>query len=307
MDIKNSRRILLLGTREAGALDIVKDLTGSAPSPDINGSTAGLTHEWDVQTQYYTAKVPIWVDEVPDIESWKAEFLKAEAKEVVDAVGAWIFCFEPQKDGMIISEEVGNAMKGIQEVVERHGTFGSEVVFLAVAKAGVGKKEVAVGQGQEEQEDKCMEYGFEYICYGAEGKNEFGEKVGFERLKEALEANEWTAAGDEDDELDLDDLDFDIDDEDIGGFGREEAEMTAELFGMKAALNRDDDDDEFDPAAEDFVGSTLPEQAGQVEDLNRMMGKLMAVKEQSEGLPEAQRKRMAAKAVRDIMKENPDV
>ncbi|KAF2162142.1 hypothetical protein M409DRAFT_27525 [Zasmidium cellare ATCC 36951] len=307
MDIKHSRRILLLGTREAGALDIVKDLTGTAPSPDINGSTAGLTHEWDVQTQYYTAKVPIWVDEVPDIESWKTEFLKDEAKEVVDAVGAWIFCFETPKDGTI-SEDVESAMKGIQEVVERHGTFGSEVVFLAVAKPK-GKPEKGGKTVQEEQEDKCMEYGFEYIRYGATGKNEFGEKVGFERLKEALEANEWGAAGDEDDELDLDDLDFDIDDDDeMGGFGREEAEMTAELFGMKAALNREDDEDEFDPAAEDFISSSsTQQQAEQVEDLNRMMGKLMAVKEQSEGLPEAQRKRMAAKAVRDIMKENLDV
>lgn len=248
--------------------------------------------------------MPIWVDEVPDIESWKTEFLKDEAKEVVDAIGAWIFCFEAQKDGNI-GAEAENAMKGIQEVVERHGTFGSEVVFLAVAKPKLGKQAEGEKGSQEEQEDKCMEFGFEYIRYGAEGKNEFGEKVGFERLKEALEANEWADAEAEDDELNLDDIDFDMDDEDLSGFGREEAEMTAELFGMKAALNREDGEDEFDPAAEDFM--TPAQKADQVEDLNRMMGKLMAVKEQSADLPEAQRKRMAAQAVRDIMKENPDV
>lgn len=241
---------------------------------------------------------------MPDIEEWKTEFLKDEAKEVIDAVGAWIYCFEAQQDETI-SAEVESAMQAIQEVVEKHGTFGSEVVFLAVAKPK--GKTTGLEQKSQEQDDKCMDYRFEYIQYDATGRNEFGERVGFERLKEALEANEWTAIGDEDDELDLEDLDFDIDDEDFGGFGREEAEMTAELFGMKAALNREDDEDEFDPAAEDFINPSSPTQADQVDDLNRMMGKLMAVKEQSEGLPEAQRKRMAAKAVRDIMKENPDV
>jgi hypothetical protein len=38
-----------------------------------------------------------------------------------------------------------------------------------------------------------------------------------------------------------------------------------------------------------------------VDDLDKMMSKLMAVKEQSADLPEAQKKRMAAKAVRELM------
>ena len=296
MQIAHSRRILFLGTREAGALEVIKDLTGTAPAPDINGSTAGLTHEWDVKTAYYSATVPIWIDEVPDFEAWKEEFLKEEAKEVVDAVGAWIYCFEKGLD-----EKVEAAMKSIQEVVERQAGYGGEVGFLAVGKDIKGANG---GASHEEYEDTCMQYGFEYINYSATGQNEFSEKVGFERLKEALEANEWTA-NHSDEDLDLDDLGFDGDEDDVfGGSARDEAEMTAELFGMKAALNQDEDEDE-EVDAEDFLPPQR--QRDHVDGLERMMGKLMAVKEQSADLPEGQRKRMAARAVRELMKESQNV
>lgn len=273
------------------------DLTGSAPEPDVDGSTAGLTHEWSVKTAYYSAKVPIWVDELSDVAAWKTEFLRPEAKEVTDAVGAWIYCFERQEDGGI-SAQAEEAMKGIQEVVEQHAGYGPDCVMLGVAKP-VGKQaspESSSQPSKDDQEDICMQYGFEFIDYTATGHNEFGEKVGIQRLKEALEANEWDAGGDEDDlDLDLENLDLDGD-SGLEGFGRDEAEMTAELFGMKAALNGDD----FDPEADDIQPTS--QQAGQVDDLDRIMGRLLAVKEQSTDMPEAQRRRLAAKAVQDLFK-----
>lgn len=168
--------------------------------------------------------------------------------------------------------------------------------MLAVAKP-VGKHVSSdAKESKDEQEDVCMQYGFEYIDYAATGSNEFGEKVGMERIKEALEANEWDAGGDDEDDLALELENLDLEG-DGGGFGRDEAEMTAELFGMKAALNGDDD---FDAEAEDVLPPT--EQASQVDDLDRIMGRLLAVKEQSADLPEAQRRRMAAKAVQDLLK-----
>lgn len=203
------------------------------------------------------------------------DFLRPEAQEVVEAVGAWVYCFSPGVDA-----EVG--MRAIQEVVEKHSEAYVEGTMLAV---GMGN----VREG--EWEDRCMDCGFEFVEYAAKGKNEFGEKRGFARVKEALEANEWAAkGGEEDGELDCDD-DFVFD----------EAEMTAELFGMKAALIGGDEEDEEE---KEYTGQR---QAGQVDDLNRMMGKLLAIKEQSAELPEHQRKRLAAKAVREIMEENPNM
>lgn len=72
--------------------------------------------------------------------------------------------------------------------------------------------------------------------------------------------------------------------------------MTAELFGMKAALNGAEDED-----AEDFMEE---HQADQVDDLEVMMAKLMAAKERAAELPAAQRRKVAAQAVREVIGED---
>lgn len=256
-----------------------------------------MTHEWDAESKYYKAKVPIWIDEIPDAEAWEAEFLKPEAKEVVDAVGAWLYCFrKPQQSSEKTAIE--ETMKSISEVSEQHIGYGSDALMLAVAMAPSSIPVEASNQlGQEEWEDTCLEYGFEYIDFNAYGANDFGERVGFERLEEALLANEWADAGMSSEEVDLDELAL-LAENDGNDFSRDEAEMTAEIFGVKAALAGDD----FEPKADDFVSPS--QQKDQVEDLDRMMSKLLAVKENSAGLPDAQRRRMAAQAVSELMKES---
>ncbi|KAK3691520.1 hypothetical protein LTR37_018597 [Vermiconidia calcicola] len=275
-------------------------LTSTAPDPHENGSTAGLSHEYDIQTAYYKAKVPIWIDEIPNVEAWKTEFLKPEAKEVVEAVGAWLYIFrQPRVE--TINSEVEETMKAVQEVVERHAGYGADTVMLAVAMPNSTASNAHANRDLEEWDDVSMQYGFEYIDYSAQGKNEFGEKVGLERLKEALEANEWTDAGlSDEDDLDLGYMGLE-DDDNTNSFALDEAEMTAELFGMKAALNGDD----FEPEADDFIPPS--QQKKDVDDLDRMMGTLLAIKEQSADMPEAQKKRMAAKAVRELLSEEKNI
>lgn len=296
MDIKHSRRLLLLGAPSCGSLDLTHALTGSAPTPDASGSCAGLTHEWEVRTAYYKATVPLWIDEISNVAEWKEEFMREEAGEVVRAVGAWVYVFRlGGKD-----DEVEKTMKALQEVLEEHAGYGVESVLLAVgmpSKSAPGAATALAKEKREEWDDVAMQYGFEFVEFGAQGVNEFGEKQGVERVREALEANEWAheEGGGGEDDLELEDGDED----EFGdfGFGREEAEMTAELFGLKASLLGDEEEDE------DGYGDALgeKEQKNQVDDLDKMMSKLMAVREQSADLPEAQRKRMAAKAVRELM------
>ena len=300
MDIKHPRRLLLLGAPRCGSLDLTHALTGSAPSPDASGSCAGLTHEWDVRTTYYKATVPLWIDEISDVDGWKEEFMKEEAGEVVRAVGAWVYVFRlpatPNSGG---DAEVEKTMGALQEVLETHAGYGAESVLLAVGMPGIGVSGNALAkEKREEWDDVAMQYGFEFVEFGAQGVNEFGEKQGVERVREALEANEWAneeGGGGGEDDLGL----GDGDENEFGdfGFGREEAESTAELFGLKASLLGDGEEDE------DGYGEALgdAEQKNQVDDLDKMMSKLMAVREQSADLPEAQRKRMAAKAVRELM------
>jgi hypothetical protein len=192
---------------------------------------------------------------------------------------------------------------------------------VGVGKGGVGD---GVGDGEEldEWEDLCAEWGLEFVHVaeagveigkgkaGEEGKrNEFGERMGLARVMEALEANDWSGGG-------------------MGGEGEED-----DFAGVEAKGQRDgDEDDDFDPEKldfgfdrEDFLGlrkaiwsgggdgdgkgsrgdADEDEEVGEedVQQLERMMMKLQAVRDASAGLPEEQRKRMAARAVGEVMKE----
>jgi hypothetical protein len=133
--------------------------------------------------------------------------------------------------------------------------------------------------------------------------------MGLERLKEALEANDWEGGLSED--VTLDDLDED-DEEAEGsiGFGIDATEMEEEMQGMKRAIYggglglEDEDENEAD-------------QDEEVEKLQAMMLKMQAVRgkccipspgnqlidvDMGADLPEAERKKFAEKAVSEIMK-----
>ena len=105
------------------------------------------------------------------------------------------------------------------------------------------------------------------------------EKIGIERLKEALEACEWEGA------------DIDTVSEDLGlddGFGAEAAEVERELMGLKRTVNGGEGFDEGEDEG--------------VEELESMMLKMQTIKDMGADMPEAERRKFAAKAVRDVMK-----
>jgi hypothetical protein len=86
----------------------------------------------------------------------------------------------------------------------------------------------------------------------------------------------------------------------VTGTDREEAEWTAEMFAVKSALHEQGDtDDEHEDSGDD---GAITADESQVDDLELLMGRLLAVREQSIGLPEEQRKRMAAQAVSDAVR-----
>jgi hypothetical protein len=255
------------------------ELTGSAPEPTYE-TTAGLTHEWRLETKYYTATLPIWIDELPNVAQWRTEFTKPEAREVVSVLGAWIYCFKKpveEKDVDTIKE----TMQAVADAIERACGYGGDQVCLAIAMPQ--STTPYLEKSSEEWEELAMEYGFEYIDSEAKGKNEFGEAMGVQRAREALEAAEWDGA----------DLDFGGEDEEgfEGSFAAEEAEMNMELFGMKGALAGLDDGEGGDTEDKE------------VEELEVMMRKMVAIKEMGEGMQEAERKRFAAKAVNDLLKD----
>lgn len=173
----------------------------------------------------------------------------------------------------------------------------------------------------------------------SQSTNRRAEKTGIPRVLEALESNDW-AQGDLDGALDSDDDDFgdftgqdsqsasrkdtDLDPESLEfGFDREDFE------GLKRAIWTSGQ--EVDVAAAPIVGasndtSTVKEEGKsigegegeqqqqqkaedeklddeEVAKIERMMLKLSAVRDMAAGLPEDQKRRMAAKAVNEVMKE----
>lgn len=152
--------------------------------------------------------------------------------------------------------------------------------------------------------------------------------MGIPRVLEALESNDWDslATADEDDDLAAlgdetkqgtdDDDGIELDPENLDfGFDREDFEGLKKAI-WEARVEREGDDgdnhgtggklSDHDPASAqarntDDGGDDLGEE--DIQKVEQMMRKLQAVKDMSAGLPEDQKKRMAARAVGEVMKE----
>ncbi|KAM6519176.1 hypothetical protein FALCPG4_012825 [Fusarium falciforme] len=319
-----SRRILAVALEGETAIlsSVVKDLTGSSPSPpaDPSLSLAGTTHSLHLKTPYYTTTVPIWLDLISSPSEWSSSFLSPEAVEVLAVLGGVVVIFtagpvstEKEHPGRSLIEHVGKVLK------QGLGGWDWDGVGLAV---GVG------GDGSEEDWDEiCAEAGLEFVSVGGKGdtgRNEFGEKTGIARVKEALEANDWSQLevplsdsdfgdfetssakahdDDHDDELDPQKMGFGFDRSDFEGLRRaiwEAGQDIEEPSGSSKEADKKDKTSEEEAAARGGFEDLDDEDIAKVE---KMMRKLQAVREAGEGMGEEQRKRMAARAVEEVMKE----
>ncbi|KND91989.1 hypothetical protein TOPH_03354 [Tolypocladium ophioglossoides CBS 100239] len=320
--------------------DLERNLTGSAPKPPPL-SLAGTTHDLALKTQYYTATVPIWLDLVAAPGDWAASFLSEEAGEVLAVLGGFVVVFAlpapppaaaaaagPTDDG-----DAGAARELIRQVgrVVGEGLGGWEWDGVRLA-VGVGESKDA-----EEWDELCAEAGLEFVQVGGgqqPGLNEFGEKTGIARVKEALESNDWAQEdaasalsdfGDfeaaEGEPLDDADDGKDLDPESLDfGFDR------ADFEGLRRALwsSGQDECDDAEAAKMDVNDSSAPEgddaaqetqkpkendgaEEGLDDDdvvkVEKMMRKLQAVRDAGAGVSEAQRRKMAAKVVAEVMRE----
>ncbi|CAG8877075.1 unnamed protein product [Penicillium nalgiovense] len=141
-----------------------------------------------------------------------------------------------------------------------------------------------------------------------ETRNQYGEREGMPRIKEVLETHDWSMAGgnsgvDGDDDPDMDSED-DLEDQLLGlggsrGFGNEVHELEREMFGLRMAIERGGGDGDEGGDSDHDDG----EDEIDVESMEALMMRMQAIKDMSSELPEGERKRFAAKAVQDIMRE----
>lgn len=144
--------------------------------------------------------------------------------------------------------------------------------------------------------------------------NKRAEKVGIARVTEALQSNDWDSLPNEDDdpELDLDGLDLGSDSELDFGLGSPSDFEGLRQAIMEASLEREGVDVSGGEASKGEGKEEGEEGEGRgqedigEEDVRRtemLMGKLLAAREMGEGMSEGERRRMARRAVGEVMKE----
>ncbi|KKK15119.1 hypothetical protein ARAM_006309 [Aspergillus rambellii] len=375
--IRNPRRLLILSPASHSLSlipSLLHTLTGhpiETPPVTPTQTFAGYTTHppLRIENKYYTAEVPIWVDEIPlssttgdtglqskgksleegekaekeenenenekkngeDKEAaatasqWEKEFSSSEAQVVRDAIGAVIICIRNPEDLRApVPLDSGPEIKQAddrQDVRELKGfiraigsvragensqkSLESESRGVVDEKGGDGFAELSGEEGLDDPfsigwwEDQLFEMGlmgFEVVRWDFTDKEKGEEDMRRNQYGEVLETHEWT--GDdgadtsmpEDDDLERELLG--LDDEDGDGFALEVNELEREMVGLRMSIERggDMEDDEGDEEL-------------QVDAVEALMMRMRAIKDMSDELPANERKRFAAKAVRDIMEE----
>lgn len=164
----------------------------------------------------------------------------------------------------------------------------------------------------------------------------YSEKTGIPRVLEALEANDWSAApsflgaGGEFDDDDEEEADFgeftgSLEDDDLEdmnfGIGKDDlAELRKAIWNAEqqeshaskpagATAESTEEGQAREKETTEAGGGTGPDEEGEqvgdddLQKLEGMMRKLQAVRDMSAGLPEDQRRRMAARAVGEVMRD----
>ncbi|RIA92227.1 alpha and gamma adaptin binding protein p34-domain-containing protein [Glomus cerebriforme] len=179
--IKN--KILVLGRRGAGKLSIVKQILSitNQSIDDFNiedKNHSGIKIPWKINTKYYSAKVDFWIDETVHKDHVNKEVIQGYENEengigkVVDAI---LFIFK--KDEPATFDDIKVFTSFIQQY--------DPAITLAI---GTGK----IIQGVDDPyEDWCLENGFEYVDMEVTKKDNIDERIGIERILEALQSNMW--------------------------------------------------------------------------------------------------------------------
>ncbi|KAJ3292922.1 hypothetical protein HK104_004900 [Borealophlyctis nickersoniae] len=283
-------KILVTGRPGVGKIDLVKRILSIYPNSSQappESSTQPLCIPWTIDTKYYTAEVGFWVDSAEgvtqtDVEAWEV---------LNDAVDGFMFVFNRSKP------ETFEDIRAWSKFLERC----QPNVALCVANTAGAVDEGAPCADVDVFEDWCIANGVEFVDVdtSAASRADDGraledvgkERVGFERIVEALETNMWDgmrrkqtparARQDAEDEEDsaLDDLDGIPDTDPMRKF--------VELLGLNFA---DDGDGDGDPGDLD----AFEESVQKLKRLRayRRRSSLMSLqtKEYNLTLPEAERR-----------------
>ncbi|RAQ63917.1 hypothetical protein COH20_000728 [Aspergillus flavus] len=275
-------------------------------------------------------------------KTWQKEFSGPEAKVVRDAIGGVVICLRnldllspststststapsteqdmeerPEWKGLKTFLEAVGFVKGVMD--EERGGLGDVLGLVVLVgrgrESGVGVSTISGDPdevndlGEEEVfsvpwwEDKLFDLGlvgFEVVNWDprevglSEERDRFGEYQGMRRVREILETHDWasTPSGESGG---VDDVEDELEGHLLeDGFDLEVNELEREMVGLRFAIENGGDD----------LGGIDGDDEIKVESMEALMLRMKAIKDMSDELPESERKRFAAKAVRDIMME----
>jgi hypothetical protein len=274
---------------------------------------------------------------LPSLSTWRNTMLSEPAREVREAVGGILLALplpislasnvSPSTSKQGHSEgylEIVQAVDEVREMIEEEN-YGREVAAVVLVTAtgkGVGEGDLDATTEKLEtvmREERGM-LGWEFVGWngdvGEDGfatsrfgglRNAFGERMGMERVKELLEAVDWSASGDGLGGKDIDVGFLSSDDEDgalgLDGIKRQGQELEREMMGLKLAMRDQglgkEDAEEIDATSQD---------AGEEEDLKidqlpSLLERVVAIRDAGADMNKTDRERFARREVERIMKD----
>lgn len=299
--------------------------------PSSDTRRAGVTPEAPL-----TDKEP-QVEAPPSLSTWRATMLSEPAREVREAVGGIVLALplpislapidstSSSKQGHAAHYlELIEAVDEIRQMIEdeNSGRDVPAVVLVSVTGKGVGEGDLDATTEKLEavmREERGV-LGWEFVGWdgkvaGKDGvtgrsdaqRNAFGERMGMERVKELLEAMDWSAPGGGLDGQDID-AGFLSSDGEGGPFGvdgikLQGQELEREMMGLKLAM-RDQGLGEEDAKEHDASSQDMEEDEDlKIEQLPGLLERVVAIREAGADMNKADREKFAKREVERIMKD----
>jgi hypothetical protein len=284
-----------------------------------------------------SADADIDADTPLSLSTWRTTMLSEPAREVREAIGGILLALplpltfpshasaSPLKPGPSQDYlEIVEAVNELRELIEEEN-YGREVPAMVLVMAtGKGVGEGDLDATTEKLEAVMLEerglLGWDFVGWdgevgeggvtagGPEGlRNAYGERIGIDRVKELLEAVDWSAPGGGVKKDDLD-LGFLSSDEEGGapgvdGIKRQGQELEREMMGLKLAMvnqesGEEEDEEERYVPSQDTEGEDV-----KIDQLPGLLERVVAIREAGAEMSKADRERFAKREVERIMKD----
>ena len=272
----------------------------------------------------------------PSLSTWRSTMLSDAAREVREAIGGIVLllplplslpsaselsAFPSQQrhsDDYLDVIEVVAEVKDLIEDDHYGRDVPAVVVVTATGKgAGQGDLDPTTNRLEEFAREERGVLGWEFVGWDGQvgedhfvagrptgPRNEFGELMGVERVKQLLEAVDWSGpgAGIEAKDFDLNFLSYDEKDgaPGVDGIKLQGQELEREMMGLKLAMRDQDpgEDDEHDPS----MGVEEDEDL-KIDQLPRLLERVVAIREAGAEMNKVDREKFAKTEVERIMKE----